>query len=555
MCIFKNTREGQKSILHHKGGFFVVLYFIVLAVGLIMVNFTAFNSYSKIGLKAVMPLDSILFLLVGLLLLGISCFAFLQLYKYKTGKLFAFYSLMIGISIALAPCSRINTELVTFCRAILTIASSVMLFEVIGYLTLLTKQKMYKLCRIILAGVAISGIFAHLLSLFSISSIWIYIIATESVNGSVILSALFSLIVMGIDYRKSNAYARKQSKILLWGIGMGVVLYFLASISPNVFMVQNVESDTQTYIELAVVPSDTVVMSIPLLLFSGVSIAIIFMMLRREFVVNDIRLKIKYFIMVPLYLGIFNTIIFAYANCSLWLLVIINFLLLIPFIKWCCTILCQTVNEEEYSYQWSIMKAIETEKQELAAYLHDDVLQSLIAFYRQVQADESKRYEDMKPALSKLISQIRSVSHNLYPTIVEDLGLEQSLNIFINGLKEDYPEVNVDCEYKLMEGILPKVYALTFYRIIRELVTNAAKHSGGLQVKCILSEDDNEYYICVQDNGKGYSAFKNDDLIKSPHMGLYTVKRQVSGLQGHMNCESGAQSGTSYNIYFPKKEE
>ena len=70
--------------------------------------------------------------------------------------------------------------------------------------------------------------------------------------------------------------------------------------------------------------------------------------------------------------------------------------------------------------------------------------------------------------------------------MVEDLGLEQSLYIFTDELQKNYPAVNILFHYKFTEGILPKAYALAIYRISKELVTNAAKHSGSMQIDLLL---------------------------------------------------------------------
>ncbi len=526
----------MKDVLKNRE-FAIIISFLLLLVSLLLVNFIAFGSYQKMGIISVVPLDSLVFLLMGSIFHGISCFSFLQLYQYKTGRLFAVYTLLLGISIALAPCNGLNEPLIVMIRSMCTLGSSLMLFWVIGYLTLLIKKKMFQVLQVILFCMNMAG----------------FVGQTESMNENVILSALFCLIVMAVNYKKSNSYARKQSKILLSGIGIGTVLFLIASFIPNVYVVQNGRSETETFIELSILPGETVMDSVPLLIFSGVSIAIIFMLLRREFVLKDMRLKISYFIIIPIYFFVLNVLIFTYTDCPLWLLGEIDVLLLVPFFISLARVLGTAGNTEEQTYQWRLIEAVEKEKQELSSYLHDEVLQTLIAFYRQVQADKTGRYEEMKTSLSGLIAEMRSVSHNLYPTMVEDLGLEQSLYIFADELQKSYPEIKVFCRYKLADGILPKYLALTFYRIIKEIATNAAKHSGGSEVHFLLYEDSQGYYIQVKDNGNGFPLPKNDDLLKSPHMGLYTVKKRVAELRGQIRFETDSDTGTDCNIYFPKE--
>lgn len=534
--------------------FGIVVFFLILLMVLMMVNFTAFRSYQEKGILTVVPLNSLFFMMIGIVLLGIASFSVLQLHQYRIGRLFSAYVLLLGLSISLAPCNQLNEAGLSFVRNIFTLGSSVLLFCVVGYLTLLINRKLFRFFRLIIALAAVSSMLLQMLVFFPLESWWIYIWADESVNACILLSALFSLVVMAVNYKESNTYARKQSKILIWGIGAGVLLFLAASVIPNIYLVQNGQAETESFIEISMTPAETVINSFPLLLFSGISVAIIFMLLHREFSLDDTRIGGRWFIIVPLYLGLINILLFLYANTPLWILAILNVLLLIPPVAgvWKCLVAQRNVKEQ--SDEWRLMAEMDKEKQELSAYLHDEVLQSLIAFYRKVQSDESGRYDDMRTPLAELISQIRNVSHHLYPTMVEDLGLEQSLYIFADEMQKNYPAVKLNYQYKFTEGILPKAYAMTIYRISRELVTNAAKHSGGEQIDLLLKEDAKGYYVMVQDDGNGFLSSENDEFTKSPHMGLYTIKKQIAGLQGRMDMQSARHTGTKYEIYIPKQE-
>ncbi len=549
-----NRNLGKDKIKNNKRKFVIITFFFSLLIVLIMVNFVAFRSYQEMGILTIVPLDSLFFLIMGIVLLGIACFSTLQLHQYRIGKFFSIYVLLIGFSIVLAPCNQLSEVVLSFIRSVLTLGSSVFLFQVVGYLTLLVKRKLFKFLLAIIVFIVVISTAVQILALFPMENIWIYILATESINGCIILSVLFSLIVMIINYKESNTYTRKQSKILICGIGAGGLLFFVASVFPNVYLVQNGQAEKEIFIEISILPTETVIASFPLLLFAGISVAIIFMIIHREFSLEDIRFKVSWFILIPLYLGLINILLFLYANTPIWILIMINALILIPLFLGVWRIFFYEKNAEVQSYEWRLIEEVDKEKQELSAYLHDEVLQSLIAFYRKVQSDESGRYDDMKIALLDLISQIRNVSHNLYPTMVEDLGLEQSLSIFVQDIQKKYPEIKINYQYRFTEGILLKTYALVVYRISKELVTNAAKHSGGCQVDLMLDEDVNGYYIRVQDDGNGLHTPGNNKLLQSPHMGLYTIRKQIEGLQGRMNMQSVLNKGIKYDIYIPKQE-
>lgn len=386
-----NWNLGHDKIKNRKRKFLILTFFFTLLTVLIIANFIAFRTYQEMGILTIVPLDSLFFLIMGIGLLGIACFSALQLHQFRIGKLFSIYVLLIGLSIVLAPCNQLNEEVLSFIRSVFTLGSSVLLFQVVGYLTLLINRKLFKVLFAILVFIAVISMAAQIFVLFPIEKIWIYIFAEESINGCVVLSALFSLAVMAINYKGSNAYARKQSKILIRSIGAGVLLFFVASVLPNIYLVQSGQAETETFMEISILPTETVIASFPLLLFAGISVAIIFMMLHREFSLEDMRLKVSWFIIIPLYLGLINILLFLYANTQIWILIIINVLILVPLLFGVWRLFFNEKNEEEQSYEWRLITEVDKEKQELSAYLHDEVLQSLIAFYRKVQSDESGR--------------------------------------------------------------------------------------------------------------------------------------------------------------------
>lgn len=544
----RKMTQRNKSIL-------VLAVFDALLIGVVIANYGACHAFQSMGLMTVASANSLLFLLIGMVLLGISAFTFLALSAYQTGKLFAVYSLLIGLSIALAPCAQLSSATVNNVNSILAILSSLLLYRTIGQLTLLNNKKIYKVLWAILLVIILVAIASQIASLIAPDATLTAMIAAESVGGSVILAAVFSVLVMAFYYRRSNSYSKKQIRVLLASIGAGIVLYALAYMMPMVYVVRQASvSEGITNIEISFLPETTLLYSIPLLVLSGINVAIIFMLLRREFIHSDTLFKLRHFIFITSFIFLANCVPLIYLSCSLGAIFFFNLVLISPF----CIAAFQALkskhgNAEEGAYQRRLLEELETEREHLSSYLHDEILQSLIAVYRKLHADNSGQFDDTTEHLSKLISQVRSESHNLYPTMVEDLGLEQSLLSFVDELQIQYSAVRITYNYKLTDGILPKALALAFYRIAKELATNAAKHSGGGAISILLNEDAEGYYIRVNDNGHGFSLPNNEDLLSSPHMGLYNVKKLIAGLQGRLSFNSGKEAGTDYYIYIPLK--
>lgn len=527
--------------------------FSMLLLGVVLINYIAYRSIDIPNTMAAFSLNSLLFLFIGMILISLSAFVFIHLFQYKTGKYFSIYTLLVGLSISLVP-SVFISPLLSSTGTILALISSFFLYKTIGLLTQITNRKLYRILNTILLLIVSCGILAELIQFTSIENQLFRFFVSESANISIISCALFSIATMLFYYRKSNIYAKKQIRVLLMGIAVGFLIFIAAYNLPYMYIVQTLPSEQPTDVEIILNSSHILLFYFPLLLFSGISAAIVLMLFKRDFISTENRVSILEYLGSTLFLFLSNAILFLYANLSVWVLVCFNIVLFIPIILLFYRLLKRQSSSEEEAYRWNLLEELENERQELSVFLHDEVLQSIIAYYRQIQSEPTGRHKEMGKQLSKLISQIRTVSHNLYPTIVEDIGLDNSIQAFVDELRADNGNIEIGYEYKLGAGILPKPVTLAFYRIVRELVTNAIKHSACKTIMISLTEDENGFFVRVKDNGHGFSFPDNKTLLEASHMGLYTVKQQIAKLRGQMSFQSDEKNGTDFYIYFPGKE-
>jgi len=522
---------------------------------IILVNYSSYIVSGTDNITSLFSVNDLLFLLTGMVLLSISTFIVMQLFHYGTGKMFAFYTLIIGLAMSLLPCLPLSPSILGCFISICILISSLLLFITLGRLTLLNRKKLFRLFQVLLCGFIALGVICQFIQLTSMDKIAIIYFASESPNISVFLCAMFSFLTIAFYYRKSNIHAKRQMKILLLGIGGGIILFIVTSIMPYIYAVRT-SSSVPTEIEM-ILTNDSlgIIRYTPLLLLSGLSIAIVFMLFKRDFIYKDHPVKLWKLLAAVLYLFTINVFMYTSISCPVWVLACINILLLMPICVSFYLILKPTIHHpSETVYQWNLLEELEEEREKLSIYLHDEVLQSLIALYRKNQSNKSEQDTPLGEHLGKLIAGIRQLSHELHPTMVEDLGLEQSLLSLKQELMGNYRNIEIQCDYKLTEGILPKSLALAFYRIIRELATNAAKHARPGRISLTLSEDDTGYFLRIKDDGCGFSFPPNDKLLTSPHMGLYTVKKQIMQLNGQMSFDSNKESGTDFYIYIPTKK-
>ena len=272
---------------------------------------------------------------------------------------------------------------------------------------------------------------------------------------------------------------------------------------------------------------------------SGIIVIIIYILVQREYLVMEKNQNLKYYMGSVLYLIFANTIFrFFWAGNKTDYLVF-NFLLLIAL---CLAGQCNLQKGEDL-YHNHMLDILEDERSKISVYLHDEILQRLIAVSYLTKDCRAKE------ELTSVIGDIRNVSQNLYPTIAEDLGLEEALRVLIDEMNIDY-NVEIEYQYHYPSGILPNGMALALYRMTKELITNAIKHSGSDYISVSISKANKGIQCIVADKGKGFQMPEDAQLLKSPHMGLYSVKKQVSEWSGSLQITSD-NTGSRFQIYIP----
>ncbi len=143
---------------------------------------------------------------------------------------------------------------------------------------------------------------------------------------------------------------------------------------------------------------------------------------------------------------------------------------------------------------------------------------------------------------------IRDLSHKLTSSILLKFGLattildlcEKYTNSFLTfelENEEPIPRFNEDFEIKI-------------HNIIEELTNNIIKHSQASQAKINLKHINNQLFIEVKDNGKGFNTKK---IELQNGLGLSLIKARVKILNGTIKIESSDKKGTVINISVPTK--
>lgn len=220
----------------------------------------------------------------------------------------------------------------------------------------------------------------------------------------------------------------------------------------------------------------------------------------------------------------------------------------------------EAVAQKESAHPWVsrlLFNLAEKERRRLATDLHDSVLQNQLFCYRNLEkiagdkrmpVDLRKQLLEIAEELLDVIHQIRETCNELRPPFLKEMGIIEALtNLFANAqLRNDFV---VNFEATGFNIHLDYEHVLTLYRIVQELLTNAAKHSKANEIHITLVNSNGTINFNYRDNGIGMDL-KN--LLSSlNHMGLSGIRERVLSLEGKTSFNSSLGQGFEVSIWLP----
>lgn len=177
----------------------------------------------------------------------------------------------------------------------------------------------------------------------------------------------------------------------------------------------------------------------------------------------------------------------------------------------------------------SVLKIEEKTKEKFAEYLHDDILQSIIALKNvtQISLNSSENKDLIVRELSNLVDSIRNEIDTQKPIVCGGESLKEIYQELINRIVDKY-QTKKKIEFYCMDSIIIyPPYSSIVYRMIKELVNNGIKHSNGYIIEvCLDIQFDNIHLKSVN--------FTDNNEIKIGN-GLDSMCKNVKFLKGKMD--------------------
>ncbi len=215
-------------------------------------------------------------------------------------------------------------------------------------------------------------------------------------------------------------------------------------------------------------------------------------------------------------------------------------------------------HKEEISRLKAMMAGEENERKRLARDLHDGILSRLSAIKlkfnilknQDLHMEGSNDFKEALYQLEQSIDELRSTSHNLYPDVLEQEGLENATRIFCEKVGR---LAHLDIDFQMIGAlpVLDKKFQLDIYRIIQELVQNIIKHSGATHALVQITAKEDWLGITIDDNGRGLPNEQGKTATGIKGTGLEQIRKRVYAMNGNFDVES--DQGTSFYIEFNLK--
>jgi len=206
-----------------------------------------------------------------------------------------------------------------------------------------------------------------------------------------------------------------------------------------------------------------------------------------------------------------------------------------------------------------LVESQETERRHIARELHDEVGQSLTVAEMNLQAlmqstggaPHRGRLKESLQAVERVLEQVRDLSLNLRPSMLDDLGLEPAVRWYT---KRQAALAGLQAQFVAdpMEHRLDPVVETACFRVAQEALTNVVRHARARVVAVELRQQDGRLHLFVRDDGAGFDvAAHREQAVLGASLGLLSMEERATLADGGLECKSAPGQGTEIHAWFP----
>ncbi|RJF99135.1 cache domain-containing protein [Noviherbaspirillum saxi] len=209
-----------------------------------------------------------------------------------------------------------------------------------------------------------------------------------------------------------------------------------------------------------------------------------------------------------------------------------------------------------------VVRSQEEERARLSRDLHDGISQWLVSIKLQVESGIAKlaanatrpeiakvSFDRAAGQLNDVLGEVRRISHDLRPALLDDLGLAAALDHLTREFNE-HTSIATGFHCDGTTDGLPDVSNTVMFRIAQETLTNIKRHADATSVQVQLLGSKSDVKLVIADNGIGFDVAGISQHPKRG-IGLRNMHERVSAVGGKLELTSSSE-GTQVVAVLPR---
>ena len=212
-------------------------------------------------------------------------------------------------------------------------------------------------------------------------------------------------------------------------------------------------------------------------------------------------------------------------------------------------------DEERKGLLRRLVAAQEEERRRIAADLHDDSVQAMVAvdlrlatLRRELAGSEgAAKLRSLMKTVELAVARLRRLMFELRPPALDRDGLVAAIREYIDQTEDD------GVEYKLASRLtedVPEEARVAIYRITQEALANVRRHARATAVSIVLEPKGDGVYVRITDDGAGFPAGK-DEAPHPGHLGFVAMRERAESVGGWWQISSVPGTGTTVEFWIP----
>jgi signal transduction histidine kinase len=159
--------------------------------------------------------------------------------------------------------------------------------------------------------------------------------------------------------------------------------------------------------------------------------------------------------------------------------------------------------------------------------------------------------DDSIGIVDETLQRVRSLSLELRPSMLDDLGLAAALRWYVDR-QAQRAGLQARVTAKLRDGRQPPEVETACFRLAQEALTNVLRHAHAKRVVVQLRHHGAGLELVVRDDGVGFDVpAAQAQALRGDSLGLLGMRERALLVGGDVEIESSARRGTTVRARFP----